>query len=55
MWKEWEQRYSDHLSAPSNALNISIHQTACKNKVKPYQCISNHKVKLITLFDHEQL
>ena len=36
--------------------NISIHQTACKNKVKPFKSISNHKVKFITfLFDHEKL
>ena len=28
----------------------SIYQTACKNKVKPYQCKSNHKAKFITFF-----
>ena len=35
--------------------NISIHQTACKNKAKPFKCTSNYKVKFITLFDHEEL
>ena len=32
--------------------NNSIHQTTstCKNKAKPYQFISNHKVKIITFF-----
>ena len=36
--------------------NISIHQTTCKNKAKPFKYISDQKVKLITsLFDHEEL
>ena len=30
--------------------NISIHQTACKNKATPFKCILNHKVKFITFF-----
>ena len=57
MWEEWEQQYSDHLPLHFNdsALtrlnyNISIHQTACKNKAKLYQCISNHKAKFIAFF-----
>ena len=30
--------------------NTSIHEaaSACKNKAKPYQCISNHKAKILT-------
>ena len=58
MWEEWEQRYSNHLPPHFNDLslnetkyNISIYQTAWKNKAKPYQCISNHKAKLITFFN----
>ena len=31
--------------------NISIYQTAWKNKAKPYQCVLNHKTKFITFFD----
>ena len=32
--------------------NTSIHQTttACKNKAKPYQFLSNHKAKVVTFF-----
>ena len=30
--------------------NISIHQTTCKNKAKPFKHISNQKVKFITFF-----
>ena len=30
--------------------NISIHQTTCKNKAKPFKYISNQKVKFITFF-----
>ena len=32
--------------------NISIDKGAptCKNKTKPYQCISNHKARIITFF-----
>ena len=47
MWEEREQRYTDHLTPQFNDLNISIHQKACKNKSKPYQCISNQKAKFI--------
>ena len=57
MWEEWEQRYSDIclFILMASALtrlnyNISIHQTACKNKAKFYQCISNHKAKFIAFF-----
>ena len=47
MWEEREQRYTDHLTPQFNDLNISIHQKACKNKSKPYQCISDQKAKFI--------
>ena len=48
MWEELEQRYSDHLPPHFNDLNISIHQTACKNKAKPYEYVSNYKAKFVT-------
>ena len=57
MGEEREQRYPDHLLPHFNGLiltrlnyNISIHQTASKNKAKPYQRISNHKAKFMTFF-----
>ena len=58
MWEKWEQRYSDHLPLHFNDLNLyvnehkAIHQatSACKNKTKPYQLISNYKTKIITFF-----
>ena len=52
-------RATIHLPLHFNGLNLyvtelytSIHQTAsaCKQKAKPYQCISNHRAKIITLF-----
>ena len=59
MWEKWEERYSDCLPYILIALtcNTSIHQTtsACKNKAKRFQFIPNHKAKIITLFDHEEL
>ena len=54
MWEKWEQRYSDHLPQHFNGLKLnvnehtSINQTtsACKNKAKPYNLISNNKRRL---------
>ena len=57
MSEQWELRYSDHLPPDFNdlgsaetELNISIYQTACKNKIKSFKCMSNRKVKFITFF-----
>ena len=57
MREQWELRYCDHLpphfkdlGLTETELNISIYQTACKNKVKSFKCISNRKVKFISFF-----
>ena len=59
MWEQWELRYSDHLPPHFKDLgltetesNISIYQTACKNKIESlsHKCTSNRKMKFITFF-----